>query len=42
MNNLKNIKTNSADPDQMPRMCWMIWIYTVCPCHEDYGGNGYG
>jgi hypothetical protein len=31
-NNLINLKANSADPDQMPRMCRLIWIYTVRPC----------
>jgi hypothetical protein len=32
--NLINQKGNSADPDQITRMWWLIWIYTVCPCHK--------
>jgi hypothetical protein len=33
-NNLINQKANSADPDQMAWMCWLIWIYTVHPCYK--------
>ncbi len=30
-NNLMNQKANSVDPDQMARMCRLIWINIVCP-----------
>jgi hypothetical protein len=38
-----NLNGNSADPDQMAHMCWLIWIYAVRPCdtRRIYGVNGY-
>ena len=34
--------TNSLDPDQMPRLRRLIWVYTVCQCPFDgtLGKNG--